>query len=363
LKHICYLGGLLPPSTTELSRHLSSRKEVEDIFLSYDVPITTLRAGLVIGEGGSSFRILEKLVKRLPVMLCPKWARTQMQPIDIDDIVRSLEHTLLQPIDRNQRFDVGTMEATSYEFMLKLAAKILQRPTLFFSFPLFSPGLSRLWIRLITGAPKDLVYPLVESLKHQMTVEEEFRLHLPGPPLLTLEESLRKAFDKEPLKDQKVIKPKSKMMRGPSQKAESSKVVRSVQRFTLPQGWSIQKVAEAYMSWLDHTFSFFLVVLREKDFAHFTLFGKIKMLSLKFSEDRTFSDRVLFYVVGGLLVKPSEVHRARFELRKSRDNRYVIAAIHDYSPRLPWFIYKYTQAIAHLIVMKAFGAWLKKQKI
>jgi hypothetical protein len=79
------------------------------------------------------------------------------------------------------------------------------------------------------------------------------------------------------------------------------------------------------------------------------------------SEERSFDDRVLFYITGGLLAKSSKTSRARFEVRKTLGGRYVIAAIHDYVPRLPWAIYKYTQAVVHLLVMKSFGTWLSKQ--
>ncbi|MEE6249950.1 MAG: NAD(P)H-binding protein, partial [Bdellovibrionota bacterium] len=94
LQQIIYLGGIIPEKEN-LSRHLKSRLEVEQAFKEVDVALTSLRAGLVIGEGGSSFRIMQNLVRRLPLMLCPRWTQIESSPIYIDDVLSSIEYCIL----------------------------------------------------------------------------------------------------------------------------------------------------------------------------------------------------------------------------------------------------------------------------
>lgn len=356
LKQVTYLGGIIPNIAEEkLSRHLKSRKEVEDVFKSYKTPVTTLRAGLVIGHGGSSFNILRKLIKRLPILMLPSWTVTRMQPIDIRDAVQALCEVTLDPSTQDRTFDIGGPDVTSYREMLCLTSRLMGKNPWIFGIQILSPKLSRLWVRLITGVPQALVYPLVESLKHQMVVHQDQQLKLKSSPI-GLETSLRDALKEKQLVD--IFEPQRSQNSNP---VSPDKKVRSVQRFKLPENWSMRKVAYSYMKWLDRKFSFIIIAKMEGLTAHFTLFGKFKLLTLTMSEERSFDDRVLFYITGGLLAKSSKTSRARFEVRKTLGGRYVIAAIHDYVPRLPWAIYKYTQAVVHLLVMKSFGTWLSKQ--
>jgi hypothetical protein len=134
--------------------------------------------------------------------------------------------------------------------------------------------------------------------------------------------------------------------------------VRSIQRLILPSGKNAAWVADEYFRWLP---SFFSTVIRvslvNKTCTFYLMNPSLKLLILEKSEERSSSDRQLLYIVGGLLSAKQE--RGRLEFREVMNGRYVMAAIHEFRPSLPWFIYRYTQAIFHLIVMRSFGEHLK----
>ncbi len=167
VKHLIYLGGLVP-DTKELSLHLQSRLEVEQTFSQAKLPLTVFRAGLVIGEAGSSFQILTKLVKRLPVMLCPRWTQTMTTPVDLATVLESLVEVSLNDQHIHKVYDLAGCGSLTYVQMMRETARSMQKKRLFIGVPFFTPTLSRLWVTLITGSPKSLVYPLVASLEHAM---------------------------------------------------------------------------------------------------------------------------------------------------------------------------------------------------
>ena len=187
VKQIIYLGGLMP-AENELSDHLRSRLEVETVLAATGVPLTTLRAGMVIGPDGSSFQILARLVSRLPVMVCPGWTNTLMEPVALVDVVAAIAALVLKPEHFNQTYDLGCGETVSYRQLIERTASIMGRKRRLVSVPLFSPSLSRLWVSLTTGAPRSLIGPLIKSLEHSMIPRDAFRLaDLPQTSLDTLQ--------------------------------------------------------------------------------------------------------------------------------------------------------------------------------
>ncbi|MDO9181048.1 MAG: hypothetical protein Q7U04_01505, partial [Bacteriovorax sp.] len=136
--------------------------------------------------------------------------------------------------------------------------------------------------------------------------------------------------------------------------------VRSVQRLPIPQFMNAKDVAEEYMKWLPKLFSPLISVTVVNDFVEFSLFHKkIVLLKLKYSEERSTPNRALFYIVGGILVRINDKSRLEFrETLPVGGTRYIITAIHDFEPALPWPIYVVTQALVHLGVMRAFGKHL-----
>lgn len=344
LRHIIYLGGMIP-ATSSLSWHLKSRLEVEMTLRDSGIKTTALRASLIIGPQGSSFTILQRLVERLPIMVAPDWTRTRSQPVALKDVLNVLERSLLDESVKGKIYDIGGSEIVTYQELIHRAGSLVRKSRKIFTLNIIPLFLSRFWVTLITGIPKNLVYPLVLSLKHEMLVEPSKRWPHPEDLSTRLEDTLREAL---------------------SAKAEPhftghrpvEKDVRSIQRLVLPPGRDAIWVTQEYFDWLPQFFSTLIRVKVEGDLCTFYLIHpEIEILILKRSVERSSPDRQLLYVVGGLLSGHQD--RGRLEFRVVLGRRYVMSALHEFRPRLPWRIYKYTQAIVHLIVMRAFGEHLK----
>lgn len=346
LKQIIFVGGILPKDKHEMSLHLRSRLETEQTLASRKTPLTALRAGLVIGPGGSSFLIVQKLTERLPVMACPQWCKSLSQPVDIRDILQIIDKSLGNTDAYNREIEIGGTQKISYMNLLKITAQKSQKKRLIFSIPFFTLGFSKLWVRLFSGADSNLISPLIESLCHDMVIEnsnpffKDYEFH-------KIEDSIDFAIHgKTP------FHPKRK------RELKEKNTVRSVQRLPNPSKKSAIWVAEEYPRWLSRLFSVFFKAFMKEDKLVFTLFG-IELLQLKFISDRSDVNRQLFYIVGGMLVKRTDY--GWLEFRSVLENQFVIAAIHEFVPSLPWPIYKYTQAVFHLWVMTRFSKFLSRQ--
>lgn len=344
LRHIIYLGGMIPPNQ-ELSWHLKSRLEVEKTFRSSSIKTTVLRAGLIIGPQGSSFTILERLIKRLPVMICPAWTKTKSQPLALSDCINVLERSLVDEKVQGAIYDIAGPEVVTYQDLILRVSSEIRKTTKVFTLNVIPLMMSRWWITFITGVPKNLVYPLVLSLKHEMLPSALHRWPYPGDLQTPLEKALAAALRTSvPLK----AKTTSPMERD----------VRSIQRLVLPEGRNAEWVANTYFNWLPTFFSTLVKVTVVGDRCIFYLIHpQIQILILSKSQERSSPDRQLLYVIGGLLA--GDMERGRLEFREVLDHRYVMAALHEFRPALPWYIYRWTQAIVHLIVMKAFAEHLK----
>jgi uncharacterized protein YbjT (DUF2867 family) len=347
IRHIIYLGGMIP-DTEHLSWHLKSRLEVEQTLRSSPIPVTALRAGLIIGPEGSSFTILERLTRRLPMLICPAWTSTLSQPIALQDVLKVCHRLLKTPSLWGRVFDIGGKEVVTYQGLIQKTAHLFGKRKPVYNLNLIPLALSRLWVSLITGVSKDLVYPLVLSLKHPMLVAKKHEWPYP--------EDLSTKLDQALTLSQKKIDRKSFTGYLPKHKD-----VRSIQRLVLPKGKNAQWVAEEYFRWLPR---FFSKLIRTQIVGNrcrfYLLHPSFYFLELERSLERSTADRQLLYIVGGILVK---VHsRGRLEFREVLNRNFVLAAIHEFTPALPWFIYRYTQAIIHLIVMNAFGRHLRNYK-
>ena len=179
---IVYLSGLFPPDE-ELSKHLGSRKEVEDVFLASTVPTAVLRAAVILGAGSASFEMLRHLTERLPVMVAPRWLDTRIQPIAIHDVVRYLVAVADLPADVNRGFDIGADEVLTYrEMITRYAAQsqLLRRRVR--TLPVMTPGLASHWVGLVTPVPSAIAKPLVGSLIHEVVCKEhDIAQYVPDP--------------------------------------------------------------------------------------------------------------------------------------------------------------------------------------
>jgi len=345
LKQIIFIGGILPKETDEYSRHLKSRYETELTLGSRSVPLTTIRAGIIVGPGGSSFSVVEELVKKLPIMACPKWCKSPSEPVDLEDILRFIQKSIGNPEVYNQAIEVSGPETTSYMDMLEITAKKLNKRRLIFSIPFFTLGFSKLWVATFSGTSYTFVSPLIDSLRHDMTVDKSQKFHWKGQ--VTMEESIKKALHND--------YPKIKRS---YEKEEERNTVRSVQRLNNPADWPTKWVADLYPKWLDKYFSFILTASKDDNVVKFHLFS-LTLLELTYMPDRSDENRRLFFITGGILSKRNDM--GWLEFRSVIDNKHIISAIHRFVPSLPWFIYKYTQAVGHLFIMNEFNRYLKKK--
>ncbi|MFS4094634.1 SDR family oxidoreductase [Streptomyces sp. AF1A] len=186
VRRIVYLGGLTPTGVPErdLSPHLRSRAEVARILLASGVPTAVLRAAVVIGSGSASFEMLRYLTERLPVMVTPSWVRTRIQPIAVRDVLRLLAGCAGLPATVNRAFDIGGPDVLTYRDMMVRYARVAGLPRrLILPVPVLTPGLSSLWVGLVTPVPASIARPLTESLRHEVVCHEnDIARYVPDAP-------------------------------------------------------------------------------------------------------------------------------------------------------------------------------------
>jgi uncharacterized protein YbjT (DUF2867 family) len=172
VKRVIYLGGLTYAKDNELSEHMKSRKEVGEILRRGAQNVTIFRAAVILGQGGGSFQMLQYLVERLPIMICPKWVLTKCQPISVDDVVRYLAEAAFSGETRSRTFDIGGPEILTYLDMIHAYAKIINKNVRVIVVPFLTPRLSSYWVDLVTPVKASLARPLVDSLIHDATVKD-----------------------------------------------------------------------------------------------------------------------------------------------------------------------------------------------
>ncbi len=355
VKQIIYLGGLIPEDD-ELSDHLQSRLEVEHALTAYGTPVTILRASMVVGPSGSSFVIMKKLVERLPVMLCPEWTRKQTQPIALKDVVQLLAFCANNKEVFGDTFDIGGPDVLTYEEMMRTTAQAMGKNLRIFHFSGFTIGLSRLWVSLITGAPKSLVLPLIQSLRHRMVARENRLVEMAGIKPLRFEVFLRETLGAE----KKLGKNQKPIAFLGNRRGEEILDVSSIQRFALPGYLDATWIAQEYLKWLPKRFIYFIRVKSNAESCAFFLWPFRKpLLVLVYSKERSTKNRALFYVKGGFLAQIEG--RGRLEMREVLNRRFLLISLLEFRPKLPWFFYKATQARLHLWVMKSFGRYLRRR--
>jgi uncharacterized protein YbjT (DUF2867 family) len=193
LRQIVYLGGL-GDDADDLSPHLRSRRETEQRLAAGSVPVTTLRAGMVIGMGSAAFETIAALVDRLPVMILPRWAKTATQPIALVDVVRYLTGVCGNEDAFGKTYDVGGPEVMSYADMIRRVGRIKGRLPRLVEVPLLTPWLSALWIELVTPARAEVARPLVEGLRNPTVAKDERIRSLVSFDLTPFDEAARVAL-------------------------------------------------------------------------------------------------------------------------------------------------------------------------
>jgi uncharacterized protein YbjT (DUF2867 family) len=359
LKQILYLGGLVPgEGAARLSRHLESRLEVERTLGSHGVPLTSLRASIVVGPHGSSFAIFRTLLERVPLLPCPRWGKSLTQPAALREMLELFRHCLEHPEESIGTFDVGCPEVVSYRQLLEITASTMGLRRRFLDVPLQGSIFCKLWLCAVTGAPMALVAPLVESMRYSMVTRDR-RLQaacgLGDTPLMV---ALAEALAEE----QRTEAPPVAHPPEPSHYD-----VRSVQRLPLPPGCSARCIADRYIRWLPWLFRW---ILRCEEDAERNVRVSVAflrwrwtLLELTFRPDRNpGDDRQVYFITGGALVRKVDLpsRRPRLEFREVLDRTAVLMALHDFRPALPPWLYAWTQAKAHVLVTKRFGRYLRR---
>ncbi|MET1005255.1 MAG: NAD(P)H-binding protein [Propionibacteriaceae bacterium] len=184
VERIIYLGGL-GKDDADLSPHLKSRREVEHLLAGGEVPVTVLRAAMVVGHGGISWEITRQLVAHLPAMIGPHWVTTKTQPIALKDVVRYLVGVLEPEETKGQVYEVGGPDVLNYAEMLQRVARIRYGRSLpFVVVPLLTPGLSSRWLALVTDVNVQTGRNLIDSMTNEVVVEDHsIEKIVPGAPM------------------------------------------------------------------------------------------------------------------------------------------------------------------------------------
>ena len=194
VRQIVYLGGL-GDLDDSLSAHLRSRRDVEQLLGLGGVPVTVLRAAVVVGHGGISWEITRQLVDHLPAMVTPKWVNTKTQPIALQDVVRYLVGVLDNPAAIGKVFEVGGPEVLRYVDMMQRAAKIQNGRNLpVMPVPLLTPRLSSLWLSLVTDVDQATARNLVDSMNNEVVVQDDAITRLLPGELMGYDESVQVAL-------------------------------------------------------------------------------------------------------------------------------------------------------------------------
>lgn len=193
-KQVIYLSGIV--NDKSLSKHLSSRKAVEDILNMGVFATTTLRAGIIVGSGSASFEIIRDLVHKLPVMITPRWLNTKCQPIGIPDVLEFLMKSLLNPSTFNQSFDIGGPDILTYKEMLLGFAKATHVKRWIYTVPIMTPKLSSYWLYFVTSTSYKLASALVSSMKVEVICSDNRINDLLQVTPMTYEQALSRALIK-----------------------------------------------------------------------------------------------------------------------------------------------------------------------
>lgn len=194
-QQIIYLTGIAEEDT-KLSAHLSSRLNVENILHQCTVPLTALRAGIIVGSGSASFEIIRDLVEKLPVMVMPKWVKTQCQPVAIRNVIQYLTGVLLRQDCYSKSFDIGCGEVLTYKQMLQQYAAVRQLNRLFITVPIMTPRLSSYWLYFVTSTSYPLAVNLVDSMKIDVICRENQLAQLLDIDLIPYKKAVEMAFSK-----------------------------------------------------------------------------------------------------------------------------------------------------------------------
>lgn len=173
VERIIYLGGLGVKSEENLSEHLESRQQVGEILREYDPAVTEFRAAILVGSGSASFEMIRYLTERVPIMICPQWVFTKVQPIAIEDALDYLQAALNAPESKDRIIGIGGETVLTYGDMMLGYAKVRNLERRLIPVPVLTPRLSSYWVHLVTPVPASIARPLIDGLKNEVVVRDD----------------------------------------------------------------------------------------------------------------------------------------------------------------------------------------------
>ena len=196
VRRIVYLGGLVPGAAA--GEHIDSRRETGEVLREGPVPVTELRAGIIVGPGSAAFEVMRDLVLNLPIMITPRWVRAKSPPIALENLLVYLEQVALLPAAADQIYDAGGPELCTYEEMMRqVAAAVGKRSPFIVPVPVLTPGLSAYWLGLTTAVPASIARALIGGLKHDFSADDAALRQLVPQYLLGVREAIDAAFATE----------------------------------------------------------------------------------------------------------------------------------------------------------------------
>ena len=192
-RQIVYLGGL-GEGSDELSPHLRSRAETAKILAAGTVPVTTLRAAMIVGPGSAAFETILALVERLPVMVCPRWVSVETQPVALADVLAALIGVCGNEAAYSETYDVGGSEVMTYRTMMERAARLRGKRPILIEVPFLTPRLSSLWLYLVTPASVAVARPLIEGLRIPTVAHDDRIWELVGLQRTSFDDAVRSAL-------------------------------------------------------------------------------------------------------------------------------------------------------------------------
>jgi uncharacterized protein YbjT (DUF2867 family) len=193
VRRIVYLGGLIPPNPR--SQHLKSRAETGEVLRRFPVPVTEIRAGMIIGPGSAAYEVIRDLVNHLPVMTTPSWVRSRSTPIALPDLLGYLVAVADIDAAAGRILDAGGPDAVTYEEIMRCYGRLVGRTPRILAVPVLTPRLSSYWLRFVTSVPTSVARALVEGLEHDFVADDAALRTMAPRRLMGLEESIRAAIE------------------------------------------------------------------------------------------------------------------------------------------------------------------------
>jgi uncharacterized protein YbjT (DUF2867 family) len=195
VRRIVYLGGLVPAEAQ--SEHLVSRKETGDTLRAGTVPVTELRAGIIVGPGSAAYEVIRDLVYHLPVMVTPRWVQSKSAPVALSNLIEYLIGVAARPEAAGGIYDVGGPDLVSYEDMMRIFGAVVGRNPRIIPVPVLTPTLSSYWLGLITAVPVNIARALIGGLKHDIPAHDEAIRRLVPQHLLGFRAAVEAALEAE----------------------------------------------------------------------------------------------------------------------------------------------------------------------